>query len=102
MLLFIQIISVMASVAGVVGFFTDTLWLLIAGAVVGFLTYMDGPSNMAANKLTGLMGATAGMFIVHFAFDQAWGVSYVLSLSVVSLITGVIGLAAMIKDPDRR
>ncbi|MBQ8359420.1 MAG: hypothetical protein IJX37_05865 [Oscillospiraceae bacterium] len=103
MMLFVQFLSMACAAAGIYGFFADKVWLLIAGAVVSFLTYPDGccPS-LVENKLLGLTGATAGMFLIHFAFGQKWGISYALALSFSCLIVAALGLISMLRDPSRR
>lgn len=102
-MMFFQFLSVAAAVAGIYGFFSDMPWLLIAGAIVSFLTYMEGCCcSMVENKLLGITGATVGMFLIHFVFDQKWGISYVLAMSVVCLVISVIGAVRMLKDTKRR
>lgn len=102
-MLFLQLLSIASAIAGIYGFYVGMPWLLIAGAVVSFLTYLDGfCSSLVENKLVGIMGATVGMFLIHFIFRQKWGISYALAMCAVCLIVAVIGLVIMIKDAKRR
>ena len=101
MLFLLQFLSVAADAAGIAGFFRDITWLLIAGAVVSFLTlFVSISSSHVENKLLALIGSTAGMFIVHFACGQKWGISFVLSMCFVCLVLSLIGLISVIRDKN--